>query len=82
MERKKKLVRKIDLHPSSWSQGFKSFSKVREMLIMYDSDVGRASSDFYHCALSGWVVVRTGPAIWKLSLGILERQVLIVVLLR
>lgn len=29
-----------------------------------------------------WVMVRTGPAIWKLSLGILGRQVLTVVLLR
>lgn len=52
------------------------------MRIVCDSGVGGASSDFYHCALSGRAVVRTGPAIWKLSLGLLERQVLIVVLLR
>lgn len=64
----------------SWSYEFKSLSKVREICIMDDSVIG----DVVVVSIIGlwWVMVRTGPAIWKLSLEILGRQVLTVVLLR
>lgn len=64
----------------SWSHEFKSLSKVREICIMDDNVIG----DVVVVSIIGlWgVIVRTGPAIWKLSLGILGRQVLTVVLFR